>query len=245
MMLKHVIKYLVPPTVYRPILTWWRRLQPIRWDSLRWLSPVSRVFGFDLGLCIDRYYIEEFLRRSAPTFRTRDWRLEIGDRGYTRKFGGDRVTHSDVLHAVSGNSEATLIGDLVTSEGAPIEVFDCMILTQTLLFIYDVQVALATCYRALQPGGGVLVTFPGIFQISRYKMDRWGDYWRFTDASARRLFENVFGRENITVVTYGNVLPACAFLHGLAAQELKREELDYRDPDYTRSSLVCALSNGK
>jgi len=31
---------------------------------------------------------------------------------------------------------------------------------------------------------------------------------------------------------YGNVLAATAFLHGLAAEELTREELDHRDPDY-------------
>jgi hypothetical protein len=63
-------------------------------------------------------------------------------------------------------------------------------------------------------------------------MDRWGDYWRFTDASARRLFAEVFGADNVTVTTYGNVLTACAFLHGLAAHELRAEELDHHDPDY-------------
>ena len=65
-------------------------------------------------------------------------------------------------------------------------------MTQTLLVIFDFRAAIANCYRALKPGGVLLATFPGISQISRYDMDRWGDYWRFTDLSARRLFEEVF-----------------------------------------------------
>ena len=114
----------------------------------------------------------------------------------------------------------------------PKEAFDCMILTQTFPFIYNVQAAVTNAYTALKPGGVALSTFPGISQISRYDMDRWDDYWRFTDASARRLFGDVFGAENVSITTYDNVLVAVAFLHGLAAQELRQEELDYHDPDY-------------
>jgi hypothetical protein len=107
-----------------------------------------------------------------------------------------------------------------------------MILTQVLPFIYEIREAVEQIRKALRPGGTALLTVPGISQISRYDMDRWGDYWRFTDASIRRLLGNVFGAENVTIVTYGNVLSACAFLHGLAAHELKGEELEYNDRDY-------------
>ena len=200
------------------------------WGNMRRLTPVSRVFGLDRGQPVDRYYIEAFLQRRSVDIRGHV--LEIGDPGYTRQFGGGRVTRSDVLHAVPGNPQAMLVGDLATGEGVPKEAFDCMIVTQTFLFIYDAKAAIANAYAALKPGGVLLATFPGISQISRYDMDRWGDYWRFTDASARRLFGDVFGKENVTIETYGNVLTACAFLHGLAAHELKPEELDYRDPDY-------------
>ena len=63
-------------------------------------------------------------------------------------------------------------------------------------------------------------------------MDRWGDYWRLTDASARRLFGDVFGAENVSVATYGNVLSASSYLQGLSAEELTIKELDYLDEDY-------------
>jgi SAM-dependent methyltransferase len=225
-----VVNKIVPTTIYRPILTWWRRPRSVRWGDLRRLTPISRVFGLDRGQPIDRYYIEAFLGEHRRDIQGRV--LEIGDPTYTRKFGGDQVTRSDVLHAASGNPRATLVGDLATGQGIPNATFDCVILTQTLPFIYDVQGAIASAYAALRPGGVLLSTFPGISQISRYDMERWGDYWRFTDASACQLFGDVFGPENVTVTTYGNVLTACAFLHGLAAHDLKPEELDHHDPDY-------------
>lgn len=241
--LKQAIKRVVPPEVYRPILNWWRRPRPVRWGTLRRLTPVSRVFGFDRGLCIDRYYIERFLSACASDIRGRV--LEIGDDAYTRKFGGERVTKSDVLHVVEGNPKATLVADLTCADHIPSDTFDCIIFTQTLQFIYNVRAALRHLHRILKPGGVLLATFPGISQISRYDMDRWGDYWRFTDASARRLFGDVFGAENVTVEAYGNVLVACAFLHGLAAHELQQEELDYHDPDYQVIITVRAVKAKK
>lgn len=203
------------------------------------LKPVSRVFGFDRGLCIDRHYIEEFLRLHGADISGRV--MEVGDSTYTHRFGGERVTFCDVLHAVPGNPQATLVGDLSTGEGIPKDTFDCMILTQTFPFIYSVKEAVLNSYLALKPGGVLLATFPGISQISKYDMERWGDYWRFTDASAGRLFGEVFGPENIQIETYGNVLVACAFLHGLAAQELRPHQLEYQDPDYQVLITVRAV----
>jgi hypothetical protein len=77
-----------------------------------------------------------------------------------------------------------------------------------------------------------LLTVPGISQICRPDADAGGDYWRFTTWSVRRLLEEFFPSENIAVEAYGNVLSCIAFLEGIAAQELKREELDVRDPNY-------------
>jgi hypothetical protein len=211
----------------------------VRLGSLRRLQPISRVFGLDRGQPIGRYYIEHFLQRHSDDICGRV--LEIGDPYYTRKFGADRVVRSDVLHSVPGNPKATLVGDLITGRGIPADAFDCMIMTETLLCIYDVQAAVTTSHGVLRPGGVLLATFPGISQVSRYDMDRWGDYWRLTDLSAHQVFGDVFGQENVSVQTHGNVLVACAFLQGLAAEELKRQELDYHDPDYQVLITVRAV----
>jgi SAM-dependent methyltransferase len=203
---------------------------PDPWPNLRSLTPVSRLFGTDRGTPIDRYYIENFLATSAHLIRGRV--MEVGDPTYTRQFGSDRVTHSDVLHAVAGNRKATLVGDLATGEGIPTAAFDCIILTQVLPFLMDVPGAVRTCARALKPGGVVLATVPGISQISRYDMDRWGDYWRFTSLSAQRLFDNAFPGGVVAVEPFGNVLIATAFLQGMALHEVTQDELDHRDADY-------------
>lgn len=93
--------------------------------------------------------------------------------------------------------------------------------------------------------GGRLATLPSISQISRYDIEHWGDYWRFTSASARRLFGDVFGIDNVEVDAFGNVLSACAFLYQLGSHELSREELDERHPDYELTVVVRAVKHSR
>lgn len=198
--------------------------------DVRRVTPISRSFGFDRGQPVDRYYIERHLDHHARDIRGRV--LEVGDNQYTRRFGGRRVTRSDVLDHVAENSNATIIANLTQADHVPSDTFDCIIFTQTLQFIYDLEDAVGTLHRILKPGGILLGTFPAVSQICRYDMDRWGDYWRFTNASIQRLLGDVFGPENVAVEAHGNVLAAVSFLHGLSADELTAEELRYHDPDY-------------
>jgi glycosyltransferase involved in cell wall biosynthesis/SAM-dependent methyltransferase len=216
--------------------------QPVRFGTLRRLTPVSRKFGWDRGgLPVDRYYIERFLQQFAHDIAGRV--LEARDDTYTRKFGGARVSRADVLHPTADNEKATIVADLTAADHLPGDSFDCIVLTQVLPFIPDVQAAIHTLHRLLRPGGVVLATMPGISQIVRYDMDRWGDYWRFTSLSARRLFECGFPAGAVQVETHGNVLVATAFLQGLSSRELRPEELDYRDPDYEVLITVRAVKH--
>jgi SAM-dependent methyltransferase len=206
----------------------------VRFGSLRRLRPIGAVFGVKRGQsvdrCIDRYYITAFLARHAADIHGHV--LEIADDTYTRRFGGDRVQCAEVLHAMPGNPAATIVADLTSAPHIPSECFDCIILTQTLQYIYDVRAALRTVHRLLKPGGVVLATVPGISQTSRYDAEQWGEFWRFTTLSVRRLFGEAFPAQGLTIQGYGNVLVALSFLHGLLSEELRREELDYHDPDY-------------
>src|SRR5437867_1279561 len=123
----------------------------VRFGSLRRITPVSRVWGFDRGLPIDRYYIERFL--SAHASDVRGHVLEIGSDTYTRRFGKDAVTRSDVLSVAEGNPKTTMMADLTCADHIPSDTFDCILLTQTLQFIYDVHAVLKTLYRILKPAG--------------------------------------------------------------------------------------------
>lgn len=202
---------------------------------------MSTQFGLDRGRPIDRFYIERFLEQNTSLIRGRV--LEVQERTYTDWFGSG-VDHSDVLHAGPGNAEATLVGDLTTGEGIPQSAYDCIILTQTLPFIWDVRAAVHGTRTALKPGGTLLATVPGISQISREDMREWGDWWRFTSASARRLFEEEYGAENVEVETHGNLVAACALLYGLAQHEVGRAELERRQDDYELIVTIKARRSG-
>jgi glycosyltransferase involved in cell wall biosynthesis len=238
-------------TIPSPIRHWlrvrWERrhlnapLGSVDFGSLRRVTPVGRKLGRDRGLPIDRYYIERFLAANADGIRGRV--LEVGDDRYTRKFGGDRIARSDVLHVHPDNPRATIVADLTRADHIPSNLFDCIVLTQTLPFIYNIHAVVSTLHRILKPGGVVLATVGGITQISRSATDCWDYHWGFTTLSARLLFEEVFPAANVRVDSFGNVLAATAFLHGLAAEELHPAELDYRDPNYEFLITVIAVKS--
>jgi len=210
----------------------------VDFGSLTRLTPISRDFGCDRGTPIDRYYIEQFLAENAADVKGRV--LEIGDRTYTVRFGGDRVERSDILHVVEGDPQATIIADLADGANIPSETFDCVILTQTLQLIYDVPAALNTLRRILKPGGSLLATFPGISQTYDHEWSStW--YWNFTRISAQRLFSEAFGQANITVTAYGNVFAAISFLHGVAVEEVDTVSLDLQTTGYDVTLAVRAV----
>ena len=215
----------------------------VRFGSLRRLEPISTDYGNSRGLEIDRYYIEKFLTEFSSDVRGRV--LEIKHNTYTLRYGGNRVTKSDVLHPVEGNPDATIVADLTKADHLPSNTFDAIIFTQTLQFIYDIRTVIATLHRILKPGGVLLVTASGMAQLSLEDFDKWGEYWRFTSLSARLLFEETFGAGNVTVRSYGNVLAAISFLEGLAVEDLKKKELDAVDRSYEILIAVRAVKAGK
>ena len=215
-----------------------RKKVVVEFGSLHTTTPVSRVFGLDRGTPINRYYIEKFLADRAGLIRGRV--LEVGDSSYTRRFGGSRVERCEVLHATAENPAATIVGDLSDIATLPAKAFDCFICTQTFDCIFDVQQAVQGAHHLLKPGSVLLATLSGISQISHYDMERWGEYWRFTTASALQLFQPVF-TGGVEVESFGNVLAATAFLQGLAVEDLPDPALlDEHDPDYQLVITVVA-----
>jgi SAM-dependent methyltransferase len=243
--LRHVLRDGIRRLVPRAVL---RRVRPasvplpgrIDFGDLRRTAPMSRHFGFERGRPVDRHYVERFLAQHAGDIRGRV--LEVGDATYTRRFGGSRVTRSDVLHVDADAPGATIVADLAAADHVPSDAFDSIVLTQTLHLIFDVPAAIRTLHRVLVPGGVLLVTAPGISQLHT---GRWRDtwYWAFTPASAGRLFAEHFAPGEVTVESHGNVLAAIALLEGIASDELRAGELAVDDPSYPVTVAIRAVKS--
>ena len=207
---------------------------------LRRITPINADdYGESRGQCIDRYYIERFLTAHAADVQGHV--LDFCDDTYARRFGDAKTTKVDVLHLSADNPRATIVADLTRADEIRSGMFDCILCLQVLHCIFDVQAAIRTLYRILRPGGVVLVSVPGIQKIDSVDIQGGQEYWRFTSLAIRRLFEEVFPKDNVELKAHGNVLAAIAFLHGLAVEDLRRKDLDYCDRDYEVSITLRAV----
>ncbi len=191
-------------------------------------KPSSRRFGLERGTAIDRYYIERFLEQNSAFIRGDC--LEIAENTYTLKYGKDMVDNAYILHLMGG--EGFIKGNLETGEGIEENKYDCAIITQTLMFIFDIRKAANNIYKMLKRNGTALITVAGISQISRYDADLWGSYYGFYKDTMKSLFEQMFGIENVKVQSYGNVKTAIAMLYGMCREELSDCDFEVSDDDY-------------
>jgi hypothetical protein len=198
----------------------------VKFGSLRRTAPFSRKWGYERGTPIDRVYIEEFLARHADDVRGAC--LEVMNARYTDRFGGARVTRSDVLDINPANPGATIVADLGEPNSLPAARFDCIVFTQTLHHIPDMQIAVANVWRALCPGGVLLLTVPAL-GLDETHSGVVSDHWRLTKTGLEWLLSGLPGAQP-QVTTYGNVLTCAAFLYGLAAEELPPTDVHVIDP---------------
>jgi SAM-dependent methyltransferase len=205
-----------------------RRPGTIRWGNLRRTVPFSREWGYDRGTPVDRVYIEAFLAQHANDVR--GVCLEVMSADYTRRFGASRVSRSEVLDINPQNGMATIVADLGEADSLPMQRFDCIVFTQTLHLVPDMRTAVANVWRALAPGGVLLVT---VSALSRHDTRKGfhHDRWRVTKTGLEWLLGDLSGA-HVETATYGNLLSSAAFLYGLAAEELTPDELHFVDPAF-------------
>ena len=90
--------------------------------------------------------------------------------------------------------------------------------------------ALSNVWRALAPGGVLLLTVPAIGRHDARKSFH-HDRWRVTKTGLEWLLGGVTDAP-VDVTTYGNVLSCVAFLYGMAAEELRGDELQVFDREF-------------
>ncbi len=204
----------------------------------RALGPISPLVGLDRGTPIDRHFIEAFLGRHAADVRGRV--VEIKDREYTTRFGGTRVTRSDILDVNPDNSHATIHDDIRSLAAIPDASVDCFIITQVLQYVDDLPAAARAIRRVLAPGGVALVTVPTLGKLDGHEDNVAGHYWRLTTDSARYVFAAAFSARELSIEGWGNCRVGMSFLAGLAAEDLSRRELNEYDARYCCGVLIRA-----
>jgi SAM-dependent methyltransferase len=134
-----------------------------------------------------------------------------------------------VLDINTANPLATIFADLAEPDSLPAERFDCIIFTRRCIWFRHATVV-ANVWRALAVGGVLLVTVPAIGRHEARKGFH-HDRWRVTKTGLEWLLAGIAdGPADVT--TYGNVLACVAFLYGMAAEELRPDELQVFDREF-------------
>lgn len=201
------------------------------------IKPVSEQFATERGTPVDRYYINEFLSRHS-SYIAGDV-LEVEDNAYTKKFGGRAVNNTMVMDVDSQRPEITFTANLETGEGIKDKIADCFILTQTLMYIYDLRAAAKNISRLLKPNGTALITCSGISQNSKRCMDSYGSYFNFNEAVFRKMFGNENNMQVIETGSFGNVKTVSAHINGLCCEDLA--DADFIPEDKCYPLIVYAV----
>lgn len=209
---------------------WWRRNQPgrrVRWGNLPRTAPLSRESALDRGLPVDRFYIAEFLQEHARDVQGDV--MEMSRSGYTRTYGGARVRSVAVVDIDTDNVQATLHCDLCERGSLPREAFDCIIFTQTLHLLIDLDVALENLWGALRPGGVLLMTVPALSCCNPIE----SDYWRFTPLGLEALLVRTLPADaEIATNGRGNSVAAAAQIVAASVEDLGARHLHDFDAAY-------------
>jgi SAM-dependent methyltransferase len=197
------------------------------------MEPFSRHFGRERGTPIVRVYLDEFFTDHAADIRGRV--LEVRDPQYTTAHGHD-ITRVDLVDIDPRNVDATIIADLGVPGVLPQDTFACVIVPQTLQYVGDPAIAIDNLWQCLVPGGVLLVTLPALSRVERGTRE--SDAWRTLVPGLRRLLEVGCPGAESEVVGYGNLLAAIGMMLGVAAEELRPDEIAANDPEYP--VVVCA-----
>lgn len=201
---------------------------------------ISNDFGFKRGEPVDRFYIDSFIKKHSHLIR--GVCLEFGGSDYTHKYGSIDAEQNIFNYSEEPYRKGKIImGDITKLNTLEEGVYDCIICTNVLNFIFDVNYAILGLKKLIKPCGKIILTTAGVTShISRYDMNRWGDFWRMTDKSIIKLAEKA-GLNIDMIETYGNPYACTSQLNGLSVQDLEIEKLNNTHQDY-QLLVACILS---
>lgn len=140
--------------------------------------------------CFDRPYINDYINLTKEYIREDVLEFAGGDVVYAKKYGKcsnvylmAAIAHKDVYPDVDFYAD---LDDLTT---LPEQKFDCIVATQVIMYMKNVEVALQNLKSMLRPGGVLIITVPGpLFHHSKGSHHMFS----FTEESLEYLCDKVF-----------------------------------------------------
>jgi hypothetical protein len=130
---------------------------------------------------------------------------------------------------INGQFSPTYLCDLAQAATViPTGRYDCFLLPNTLCVLRDIEGCLREALRVVKPGGAVLATTASFVPL----VPEGADYWRMSADGWREIASRVWDGHDVTIEAHGNCLAAVSAMLGLAAEELRDDELDAHDPHY-------------
>lgn len=203
----------------------------LNWGDLRRRQPLCQFFGFLRGTPVPDYYLNRFIESIREDVT--GVALEIGGEKKNRDlYGFNNVTEYRILD-LPGLSD-DIAGNANDADILPEDTFDSVVILNVLEHCEKPQAVVDNIHRWLKPGGRVFVLVPSAQRIHPAP----GDYWRPLPQALQSLFKG-FRKQRIR--TYGNISTVVASFHGIAAEELTLEELEFNHPDYPVVSCLVAV----
>ena len=191
------------------------------------LSPISDYCGFERGRPLDRYYIDKFIKENQSSIK--GFILEFLEPEYASVYA-EPTSKIETMDIDITNKSATIIGDIRNAYNIQSSYFDCIIATQLLQFIDDLDASLSELIRILKPGGVMLISVPSVSRIDPIAgVD--GDYWRFTCSSLTYLLTK-HKDVTFTINSAGNLYAIGISLLGGTVEDANVAKLSYNDQNF-------------
>ena len=201
------------------------------WGDLRCSRPVCGFFGTTRGEPVDRYYLAQFL--DAVRHEIHGDVLDIGGERSNRDLYRLCRINRYVTLALSSDEVADVIGDATDESLIPAASLDSVLLFNVLEHCVEPWKVVETVRTWLRPDGKVFCMVPNAQRLHGYPRDYWRPlpdavHWMFRGFAEPRLF------------VYGNPTTVVASLLGIAAEELRPDELDAFHPDFPVATCLVA-----